>query len=234
MAYSATLLITRAYYLSGIVARELQTVSGSQITDGLFLLNELLDFKATQTTLIPYYKRYEFPLVYGQESYFIENLYQIETVTFNQGVVRYPVTNTSRSQYFGQGRVDGITSLPINSHAEREKGGMRIYFYFLPDYPYPAKLTGKFALTDVALNTDMSTVYDGFYIAYLRYALARYICQEFKISFPLENQKQIEIMEKNLTWVSPPDLTMRKTNLISNKNSVNWQQINIGKGWYPG
>lgn len=233
MAYPATLLITRAYYLSGIVGRGFQTVSGSQITDGLFLLNELLEFKAAQTTLIPYYKRHEFPLVYGQEEYFIPNLYQIETMTFNQGVVRYPMNNTSRTQYFGFGRVDGIASLPFSYHSERETGGTRIYVYFLPDFPYTAKLSGKFALTDVTLNTDLTTVYDGFYIAYLRYALAEYICQEFNVQFPADKKAKLKELEKNLTWVSPPDLTMQKVSLISNKGSINWQQVNIGKGFYP-
>jgi hypothetical protein len=233
MAYSATLLITRAYYLSGVVAREFQTVSGSQIADGLFLLNALLDFKATQTTLIPYFKRTEFPLVYGQEEYFIENLYQIENLTFNMGVVRYPMNEVSRNQYFGFGRVDNITSLPFSWHTEREKGGIRIYVYFLPDSNYIAKLSGKYALTDVTLTTDLSTAYDGFYIEYLRYALARYIAQEFNVQFSPDKEKMIQVMEKNLTWVSPPDLTTKKASLISNKNSINWQQINLGKGWVP-
>lgn len=233
MAYSATLLITRAHYLSGIVARELQTVSGSQITDGLFLLNALLSFKATQMTLIPYFKRYEFPLVYGQEMYFIPNLYEVEDMTFNMGIVRYPMNETPRNQYFGFGRVDNITALPFSWHLERTTGGSNIYVYFLPDFPYLAKLTGKFALTNVDLTTDLDTVYDEFYIEYLRYSLAQYICQEFSIQFSDDKLKRLEIMEKNLTWVSPPDLTMRKTNLITNKNSINWQQINIGKGWYP-
>jgi len=100
MAYTATQLITYAYYLSNIVARGFETVSGDQIIDGLNRLNALLDFKATDTYLITYWMRTEFNLVYGQEMYFIPNLYQIETMTFNMGVVRYPMTQVSRTQYF--------------------------------------------------------------------------------------------------------------------------------------
>ena len=45
MPYLAQTLITRSWYLSGIVARGAQTVTGDQITDGLMMLNALLDFK---------------------------------------------------------------------------------------------------------------------------------------------------------------------------------------------
>ena len=66
MAYTALELVTRAYYLSQIVAREAQTVSGSQISDGLYLLNALLDVKASDLQLIPYYQEYDFTSVAGQ------------------------------------------------------------------------------------------------------------------------------------------------------------------------
>lgn len=232
--YPATLLINRAYYLSGIVSRELQTVSGSQLNDGLFLLNGLLEFKGTDTSLIPYFQRTEFSLVYGQEMYYLENVYQIETITFNMGVVRYPMTSTSRSQYFGQGRVDNISSLPFQWHLERTKGGSNLYVYFLPDAPYLAKISAKYGLTDVSASTDLSTVYDYFYIEYLRYGLAKYICHEFGVTFNEDKEYLLKTMEKKLKWVSPPDLTMTKSNLITNsRNSINWPQVNIGKGFYP-
>ena len=57
MAYTARMLITRAYYLSQIVSRQLQEVSGEQIEDGLFLLNALLQFKSTDLREIPYFIR---------------------------------------------------------------------------------------------------------------------------------------------------------------------------------
>ena len=60
MVYSALQLITRSYYLSQVVSRQLQTVSGDEITDGLYLLNALLDYKSTDVRLIPYFTRFEF------------------------------------------------------------------------------------------------------------------------------------------------------------------------------
>jgi hypothetical protein len=233
MAYTALQLITRAYYLSGIVAREFETISGPQSSDGLFLLNELLDIKSSDTRLIPYFRRTTLNLVQGTESYFVENLIQVEAITFNIGPVRYPMNNESRRQYFGTGRVDNIQSLPFEWHLERATGGSTLYFYFLPQQNFVVNISGKYALTDVTLFTDLTTVYDNFYIAYLRYALAQYICQEYDIDFPADKGAMLQKIEKKLTFVSPPDLTMKKANLITDSASINWAQANIGQGWTP-
>ena len=68
MAYTAQTLVTRSWYLSGIVSRNLQVVTGDQITDGLQMLNDLLNFKQIETDLIPYWTYIEMPLIGGAES----------------------------------------------------------------------------------------------------------------------------------------------------------------------
>lgn len=231
MAYSATLLINRAWYLSGIVGRGLETVSGEQVTDGLFLLNALLDFKATDTKLIPYYEYYPMTLVQGQELYFIPGLVQIETFNFYIGNVRYPTTEMQRVDYFGNGRVEGIQSLPFVWNFERVEGGGNLRVYYAPMGNYAASISGKFALTNVTEFQDLSLTYDGFYIEYLRYALAEYMCQYYDVSFSEDKRMMMRKMEKKLTWVSPPDLSMQKTNFISSGVALNWAQTNLGKGW---
>lgn len=233
MAYTALQLITRAYYLSGVVAREFETVSGTQIQDGLYLLNALLDYATVNTRLIPYWGRSVLNLVAGQEKYFVEGLRELETFTFNIGPVRYPVTEVNRIHYFGNGRVDNIVSIPFICLAEKAMDGMDIYVYFLPDQDYVANITGKYQLSDVTLTTDLSTVYDKYYIEYLRYSLAQYICLENIIEFPQMHEAQLEKMIKQLSWQSPPDLTMKKTTLINNQQSINWSQINLGRGFFP-
>lgn len=231
MAYTALTLITRSWYLSGIVARNLQTVSGDQITDGLFLLNVLLDFKASDIRLIPYFTRYQGNFIVAQEMYYIPNLYAIETMTFNIGTVRYPMTETTRDIYFGNGRIDNITSLPFSYHLERTFGGSNVWVYYLPDQTYQFNLIGKFALTEVTLNQDMALVYDQFYLEYLRYALAKFFCNEYSIAFAPEKEKMLQIYEKKLLDVSVPDLTQQKMNFINTGYCINYAQANIGKGW---
>src|ERR1700691_3293831 len=179
MAYTAAQLITNSWYLSGIISRDLQTVPGSYMSDGLSLLNAVLAIKTANTRLIPYYQFYDTTAVVGQEVYFIPNLLQAETLTFTLGVIRYQVVPKSRKIYFGSGRVNNIQSLMSMSRFERTLGGSNLYLYFLPNSPYPLQIFGKFGLTEItSLSTDLETVYDDYYIEYLRYALAEYMCSE--------------------------------------------------------
>lgn len=157
MAYLAQTLVTRSWYLSGIIARNLQQPTGDQITDGLSLLNALLDYKQIETDLVPYYTYFEMPLIGGQEYYFLPNVANVESVTFNIGVVRYPMESIHRRAYFGSVRVDNIQTLPFNWNFNRGEGGGTLSLYFLPQDAYPAKFMVKIFLNDVSLNTDLTT-----------------------------------------------------------------------------
>lgn len=233
MSYTALQLVTRSWYLSGIVARRLQSVTGDQLTDGLFLLNALLDWKSVETDLIPYWTYYEFDAVQGQESYFISNLLAVESLTFNVQDVRYPTEFQSRSRYFGSGRVDNIQALPSQWYFNRSVGGGTIYMYFLPQSNYPIKIMGKFGLTDVTLNTDMLTVYDRSYCEYLRHKLAQYMCSEYGIMLNPETEKNLKSIERTLMYVSPPDLSMKKQSILTAGTGINFGDVNIGHGWRP-
>ncbi len=233
MAYTALQLITNAYYLSQIVARELQTVSGTQINDGLLLLNDILVIKGTDKRLIPYYQRYTFNTIGGVEDYFIENLIAVDTLTFNLGVVRYSMQEMSRRDFFGSPRVDNIQSLPFSYREERELDGTRLYLYFVPDQVYVMKLSGKFGLTEVAINTDLTLTYDRYYIEYLRHELANYICSEWGQTLPDGVRAKYEEIRKKLMDVSPSDLSIQKLGYFrdGHRGALGWGQINIGKGW---
>lgn len=234
MAYTALQLINRAYYLSQIVSRQLQTVTGEQVTDGLYLLNALLDYKRTDLRLIPYFKRYEFDSVSGQEEYFIPNLLYVDALTFNIGDVRYNMYEMTRKDYFNTPRVDNVQSLPFSYRIERELNGARIFLYFVPAAVYQMKISGKFALSEVTLFTDLEEEYDTYYIEYLRYSLARMICEEWGSTFPDESKQKLMAMEKKLMDVSPPDLSIQKRTFFNKGPMWDWQHINISPGWWPG
>ena len=233
MAYSALQLINRAYYLSQVVARELQTPKQNQIADGLYLLNALLDFKGTDTRLIPYYQRTTFTGVIGQEAYVLPNLLLVDTLTFNIGQIRYPMTDMTRDMYFGTARVDNIQSLPFSYRVERGLGGCTIYLYYVPNAAYIFNLSGKYGLTDVSLFTDMASVYDTYYIEYLRYGLAEYICSEFGATFPDECKMQLARIEKKLLDVEPADLSATYSNYFDKGYGIDWQTANLSTGYWP-
>lgn len=233
-SYPASQLISRAWNLSGIVAREFEQTSGQEGSDGLNLLNEVLAEKSYDLKLIPYWGRIEFNLVQGQERYYIPNLYQVETFTFNIGSVRFPTFNAGRKQYFGDGRVDNIQALPFEWHLERELDGCYFYVYYLPQQEFVAKITGKFALTNVEEQTNLLKLYDLFYIRYLRYLLAENMSLEYDITFAEDKKRKLQQMEQKLLYVSPPDFRMKKISYLNNDQPFNWAHVNISPGWNVG
>lgn len=233
MVYPVTKLITNAYYLSGIVARGLQTVNGEDLNDGLDLLNKLLAIKTIDKRKVPFYKEHDFDAVEGQETYFIENLIEADTLTFYIGSIRYSMNKTLRNVYNGSGRVENTESLPYNWKFERTIGGANISMYFLPNTTYPCTLWGKFKLDSVALGDDLEEAFELNYIAYLEFGLAQYICQfQGKPVMPFVEQ-QISILEKIYTDISPKDMSMTKFSSMQKETGLNYGDINIGRGWRP-
>lgn len=248
MAYTAEQLITRSWYSSGIVARNLQPVTGDQLNDGLYLLNALLDFKQIELDLIPYWTYIELPAVGGQEYYFLPYVAEIESITFNIDTVRYPMDYTSRRRYYGSGRVDNIQTLPFNWNFNRALGGGNLALYFLPQSNYPLKMMVKLFLTDVSLSTDLTNIstslpytfinganqgLDTSYIEYLRYALMQYMCSEYGILMNPESEKIFTAMKRKLMYMSPPDLSMIKTSTLTEGTGINYGDVNVGMGWRP-
>lgn len=250
MTYTAEKLITQSWYLSGIVARNLQMPTGDQINDGLNMLNALLNFKQIEIDLIPYYTYIQFPLIQGQEYYFLEYVAEVELATFNLDSVRYSTNPTSRYSYYGSPRVNNLQALPFNWNFIREEGGGTIAMYFLPQQNYIANAMVKIFLVDVNLTTDLTNVsettsytfvnssnqgYDTSYIEYLRYALARYMCSEYGIVFNPQSEAIFRSYERKLMYIEPPDLSMRKQSILTSNrvSGWNWGDANIGRGYRP-
>ncbi len=205
MAYTVQKLISNAYYASGVVPRRLGTVSGQQLTDGLDLLNDFLSVKTANINLIPYYKQYDLVAVVGQEQ-------------------------QPRHKYFGDPRVNNINSLMYDTRFERTKGGGNFYLYFKPNLAYPIHIWGKFGLDDVDYNDDLELVYDRYYITYLRYGLAEYICSDYQIPVPPTVDSELKKLEKIISRTSPPDLSTRKLSALNGDGGLNWAIVNFG-GW---
>jgi len=234
MPFTARELIVKAYYLSGIVSRKFQTVTGDQLTDGLSLLNEALATEGIDGQLIPYYQEYTFTAVPGQEVYFIPGLIEPETLTFNIGDVRYSMQYRQRRKYFGTSRADNIRSLPYEWHIERKLNGADLYMFFLPNVDYPLKLWGKFKLDDITdLCEDLLLKYDRYFIKYLTYALAREIADEWGMPLPTETKEELARLEETLTYVSPMDLTTKKRSTFRSGDVINYGYANLGTGWLP-
>lgn len=235
MAYTVTQLITGAYYASGVVSREFETVSGQQFSDALIFLNDMLGEKVVDDGMIPYETTTTFTGVVGQEDYSIDNCIKIDTLTFEKDNVRYPMTYVKRDQYFGSARAENINSLPNSYYFERGLGGGTLSLYFSPDETYTFTIHGVFRLADVALNDDLELTLDRFYISYLRYQLADRICKEYNYDVPAGVAKQLGDLQDQINKQSRLlDLRLRKrSDLQNNRQTVSWGYVNLGNGWLP-
>ena len=226
-------LISNAYYLSGVVSRQLESVDSSQLSDGLEMLNDILAEKSAKGYEIPYYNpEYQTQTVQGQEKYFIPGLIEEEAVTYNIGDVRYSAMRVNRKRYFGSSRANNISSLPATYHIERAKGGANLYFYYSPSDVYQVHITGKFSLQSVTSTSDISDALEGFYISYLKYALAKRICDFYDFDFSMEKKKTLGDLEKNIFQVSTPDMRIKKDSIFDDDNvGVNYAYANLGSGF---
>ena len=232
MPYTTNELISGAYYASGVVSREFETVSGSQIGDGLVWLNNIITEKSVDEGMVPYETTYNADFIIGQETYFIPNLIQIDTLTFFLDAVRYAMKYEQRNAYFGASRVDNIQTLPFEWYFERQLGGGNLYIYFQPDQNYPFEIHGIFLPPSVALGQDLSLIYDQFFTTYLRYALADRICAEYSYETPSGVMQQLSKYEAFINKNSRIlDMRLTKTSTLQKRGSFNYAFINLGHGW---
>lgn len=156
MSYTVSNLITEAFYDSGVVSRQFETIQGYQLSDGLDWLNQILGDKAMNGGDIPYIT-IQYPLigVSGQEFYFIPQCADIQAITFYIGSVRYQMRYVDRIKYYGMPRANNINALPVSYTYERQFGGVQVGMYFPPQQPYLFTITGNFYLQNVLLNQDL-------------------------------------------------------------------------------
>ncbi len=226
-------LISDAWFLSGIVSPEFQAVGGDEVSNGLTILNDTLAEKSITTAYIPYYTQLTFNGVVGQEEYFIPNLVEVTVLTFDHNEVRYTPQFRSRNVYWGRPRVNDIDSWPLDWTIERTLGGTKIFVYFRPIEPFEFKITGKFALAELELDTDLSLILERYYLSYLKYLLAKRLCDWRSYAFSPGKQATLKQFEDTLFEVAPMDTTAVIHSTLNSRNSLNYAQINLGGGYWP-
>lgn len=236
MAQNVLSLLTQSLYLSGVVSKDFNQPTSNQNEDALMCLNDILSEKSVDDAMNPYYTKYEFDAEAGEQEYFIDNLIQVDTLTFINGSVRMPMQYVARDAYYGETRAVNTDSMPYMYYYERERGGARLYIYYPPNQAYPFTLWGKFGLdSEVGYFDDLSAVYDRFYLAYLKAAVAERLCDYYAITVPRQLEKllvQYDVVFSN--QISPPDLTVTGMSVFGRYVWPNWGFINIGnQGWLP-
>jgi hypothetical protein len=234
MAYLTSNLITDSYYLSGIVSRDFESITGSQTTDGLRLLNDVLQDRTVDESTIPYTDKYTTPAIAGQSEYFIPDIIDIDVFVFYIQSLRYQTRNQQRQEFFGSFRPTNIQSLPWNWHFERQFGGGKLYLYFVPDVAYPLEIWGSFRLSSVTLFQDLSLTLDRFYTNFLQFLLAERLCQYFSYNVPVNVSTQLQ---KYYKWIANNtnimDLRQQKLSSLNSGAAINYAIVNLSGGWLP-
>lgn len=228
-------LISDAYYVTGIVAKEFEQVNPSQYDAGIRLLNEILTDKTIEQSMIPSYSvRKDFEAVIGQEMYFIPDMTRLDVLTFFIQDVRYSMVELDRAEYFGTSRANNILSLPYCWHQERTKGGTNIYMYFSPQENYIMQASGLYSVPLVSFNQDVESIYDAFFVSYLKYRLSQKLCIVYNITLPDAAKLELDRYEKQIRKRSAViDVKMKKISTLDLQGSLNYAQINIGDGKVP-
>lgn len=232
MAYTTNNLIADAYFASGIISREFETVSGTQFDDGFRWLNNVISEKDVDEGMVPYETTFTLNAVVGQESYSIPNCIKIDTLVFFKDTVRYAMEYDKRNHYFGAPRVESIESLPYGWYFERGFGGGTLFLYFLPDQTYPLEIHGIFRLSQVTQGQDLSLTIEQFFTTYLMYRLADFMCAQYNYTSPERVLSELGRYEAYINKKSRLiDLTMKKKSTLQQDLGLNWAYVNLSGGW---
>ena len=228
-------LITDAWYLSGIVSRDLQSVSGSQISDGLRMLNALLSQLSRNSKYLSYITHTTEPLVTGVAEYEIPGLMELNELTFSLDNVNYQMIRESEYRFWGSSKITDIVSFPWRYYFEPILNGGKIYLYFSPESGISElQINGRFKLTSVTLITDLDDFMEDFYKEYLQYYLAKKICNWYDFEFSAQKNSELRRLDKLASQTSGRDYSMRILNMFQNGAGINYADVNLSNGWRPG
>jgi hypothetical protein len=214
-------LLQRAYRIIGLNSND-RNLSGAKIQEGLDILNELLDSFFAEPDMIAYFDEVQFNLVTGQKSYEFSNevtadvtsnkIAQLKSVNIIDSNTSYPMWVQKDFIDWEVRRVTDRQTRPSQCYLQNENFKSFLIFDVLPDKNYICKVKAKFALSNVALSTDLETV-PIYYTKFLTLATGR----ELNSMYPgsIWNDKleaRYEKAKRNITQTSDDDL-MQITNV---------------------
>jgi hypothetical protein len=230
---TAQQLVNDAWYLSGIVGRGFQTVDGEKSSDGLRFLNDILFEIESTGNLQPYYTFKEVDVPLGASSFFVDNLIECSSVTFAIGNVIYTLIPKGIRGFFDDNYIKGIQSLPYEYYAQRQPNGTLINIYFTTNQDYKFQITGKFSISPVKNTDDLYQVFGGLYISYLKYALAKKMCDFYQHEFDAQHTRELIRLGKMVYSISRPGNVNRFQSILNPSLGVSYGMANLGNGWTP-
>lgn len=248
MAYPIRQLIIEAYYLSGLVSRETETVSGEELEEGRHYLNIILSNNTINGERIIYSQSTKGTLNISSNTIYVPKLFCVQTITLYNGNIRYPLTRLDRDQFYGTSSIHALESIPVYYHEElsilpldltenQPTEGMRINVYPCANTNYEYVIHGKFGFDEIKpenLSDDALKLWAYYYINYLTLSLAKRLNATTDIAFPVATQELLKSVEQELCSKNTKDYSMKIMNPFGfNESSSCFPLVNLGTGYIP-
>jgi len=161
---------------------------GNDLSKGIALLNRLLSQYSANGLMITVSKQVDFTLLTGQGSVtfgpatFVPlpdittegRLANLENAWVTLSNVTYPLIQEGRNDFFSSYKYETLLGLPRYVIVKPETNITTVQVFPAPSQSYELSIYGKFQLTDLTSNDDMSTL-PTYYYLYLQFALAKYL-----------------------------------------------------------
>jgi len=158
---------------------------GNDLSLGITVLNQLLQSYASTGLMLTISQNASVNVAIGQQDVTcgpatytptpditLGRLANLENAFLLLNGVTYPMIIESRAEFLSAWKFNPLKSLPRFVMVFPENQITRLRLYPSPSQPYEFNIRGKFQLTELTSNDDMSTV-PQYYLRYLMFALAR-------------------------------------------------------------
>ena len=214
-------LIIRAYQMIGAFNYD-EAPGQCKISEGIYYLNEMLDFFSADGLFIPFREDLTFSLVAGQPDYVfgydplativdsrkVINLdYCTVKDTVANGVTDYPVDIADINMYKFFGHNESVTTRPRLVRLQESPEYSTLIFRETPDKAYSCTISAKFILSHLSAQQPLDTV-PAYYQKFLRYALAREL-SDIMQSSSWTGKQEGEYMKMRDVISSSNDLDLR-------------------------
>lgn len=191
-------------------------------------LNSLLDEQWTQTSVIPFIKKFEFYLTVGKRVYKIgldndaaiktSPFATIEYLTIQQNSAIYPIEKFGYGSYQQYEQVEDVRGRPVYFYLQNQVDGQYLAFNVSPDIQYFCTINGK--------STEKKASYQDYLDApsfvkiYLTYQLASYLDDIFGMNqWTQKKEKTLIEAKNNIQSISMRGLRTSKSVPANNPNN---------------
>lgn len=220
-------IINNAFYMLGEFSPN-KIPESRDVAQGLYLLNDMLDYFSSKGVLIPFFTESVFTMTPGKGSYTFsktinnadvdsERIVELDFVNIINEGVSYEVRVLPISQFKKITLLQDLQSWPSACYLQREPLKSVITFHPKPQLSFECRVTGKYMLDHLEL-TDQIDEIPAYYFRFLRYALARELKEFYPSSHWSEaSENEFKTMYKSMAAATDLDVSLEPSRILSDQ-----------------